>query len=379
MRSLLPPPLVPAAIALAVPLTPIPLAAQDEEQTTIGGYGEVHYSNPTGPEAHGEVNVKRFVVILSHSFNERIALRSELELEDTKLEGGESGGEIALEQVYLDYRLSAAATVRAGLVLPPIGIINETHEPPTYNGVERPSFDENVIPATWREIGVGLVGAIPGTAGLSYRVYLLNGLVADGFTAESGIRGGRQEGKEASFANPSLTGRLEWARPGLRVGGSFWYGGAANNDPPIGDGAYDAAVFLAAADARYEVGGFAFRGELATIGIADADRIVAATGANVGSRIRGGYVEGAYNLLSKLAPASSQQLNGFVRYENYDTQAGLPANAVRDESLARRITTFGLSYKPVYNVVFKGDYQLRRNKAHVGQDEVLALGVGYQF
>jgi hypothetical protein len=99
----------------------------------------------------------------------------------------------------------------------------------------------------------------------------------------------------------------------------------------------------------------------------------------VGSRIRGGYVEGAYNLLSKLAPASSQQLNGFVRYENYDTQAGLPANAVRDEGLARRITTIGLSYKPVYNVVFKGDYQLRRNKAHVGQDEVLALGVGYQF
>jgi hypothetical protein len=379
MRLLLPPPLVPAAIALAVPLTPIPLAAQDEEQTTIGGYGEVHYSNPTGPDAHGEVNVKRFVVFLSHSFNERIALRSELELEDTKLEGGESGGEIALEQVYLDYRLSAAATVRAGLVLPPIGIINETHEPPTYNGVERPSFDENVIPATWRDIGVGLVGAIPGTAGLSYRVYLLNGLVADGFTAESGIRRGRQEGKEASFANPSLTGRLEWARPGLRVGGSFWYGGAANHDPAIGDGAFDAAVFLAAADARYEVGGFAFRGELATIGIADADRIVAATGANVGSRIRGGYVEGAYNLLSKLAPASSQQLNGFVRYENYDTQAGLPANAVRDESLARRITTFGLSYKPVYNVVFKGDNQLRRNKAHVGQDEVLALGVGYQF
>ena len=379
MRLLLPPPLVPAAIALAVPLTPIPLAAQDEEQTTIGGYGEVHYSNPTGPDAHGEVNVKRFVVFLSHSFNDRIALRSELELEDTKLEGGESGGEIALEQVYLDYRLSAAATVRAGLVLPPIGIINETHEPPTYNGVERPSFDENVIPATWRDIGVGLVGAIPGTAGLSYRVYLLNGLVADGFTAESGIRGGRQEGKEASFANPSLTGRLEWARPGLRVGGSFWYGGAANHDPAIGDGAFDAAVFVAAADARYEVGGLAFRGELATIGIADADRIVAATGANVGSRIRGGYVEGAYNLLSKLAPASSQQLNGFVRYENYDTQAGLPANAVRDESLARRITTFGLSYKPVYNVVFKGDYQLRRNKAHVGQDEVLALGVGYQF
>jgi hypothetical protein len=374
MRSL-----APWLTALVLPLAAFPLAAQEEEQTTIGGYGEVHFSNPTGPDSPGEVNVKRFVVFLSHSFNERIALRSELELEDTRVEGGEEGGEIALEQVYLDYRFSSAFTLRAGLVLPPIGIINETHEPPTFNGVERPSFEQDVIPTTWRDIGVGLVGSIPGSAGLSYRVYLLNGLVADRFSAESGIRGGRQEGKEASFANPSLAGRLEWARPGLRLGGSFWYGGSANQNPAIGEGAFDAPVFLGAADARYEVGGLAFRGEFATISISDADLINAANGANVGSRIAGGYIEGAYNVLDKLAPASSQRLNAFVRYENYDTQADLPDNAVRDETLARRITTFGLSYKPLYNVVFKGDYQLRRNKAHLGQDEVLALGVGYQF
>jgi hypothetical protein len=52
---------------------------------------------------------------------------------------------------------------------------------------------------------------------------------------------------------------------------------------------------------------------------------------------------------------------------------------VRDESLARRVTTFGLSYKPVYNVVFKGDYQLQRTKAGLAEGEVLSLGVGYQF
>src|SRR5215210_5411465 len=117
------------------------LAAQEEESTTIGGYGEVHYTNATGPDTPGEVNVKRFVVFLAHSFSERVAFRSELEVEDTKIEGGEAGGEVALEQLYLDYTLSPAATLRAGLVLPPIGILNETHEPPTFNGVERPAFD----------------------------------------------------------------------------------------------------------------------------------------------------------------------------------------------------------------------------------------------
>ena len=75
-----------------------------------------------------------------------------------------------------------------------------------------------------------------------------------------------------------------------------------------------------------------------------------------------------------LAPASTQQLNAFLRYERYNTQAGVPDGVTRDDALARRITTFGLSYKPVYNVVFKGDYQLRRNGAGVGEDEQLAWG-----
>jgi hypothetical protein len=113
--------------------------------------------------------------------------------------------------------------------------------------------------------------------------------------------------------------------------------------------------------------------------IADAERINAAYGGQVGSRIAGGYVEGAYNVLSALVPQSTHQLNAFIRHERFNTQAGVPAGVVRDDALARRITTFGLSYKPVYNVVFKGDYQLRRNHAGVGQDEQLALGVGYQF
>jgi hypothetical protein len=364
---------------LAIPLILNPLNAQDSETTSVGGYGEVHYTNATGPNTPGIVNVRRFVLYLAHTFSEKLAVRSELELEDAKIEGGEAGGEVALEQLYLDYLISPAFTMRAGLVLPPVGIVNEIHEPPTFNGVDRPTFDQVVIPTTWREIGVGAVGAIPGSSGLSYRLYLMNGLKAAGFTAASGIRGGRQEGKEASFANPSVTGRLEWARPGLRLAGSFWYGGSANQDSLLGTGAFDNAVALVSADARYDVGPFMFRGVVAHISVADADAIDAVYATQVGSRIAGGYIEAAYNVLSALAPASAQRLNAFLRYENFDTQAGVPAGVVKDETLARRITTFGLSYKPIYNVVFKGDYQLQRNKAGVGEGELLALGVGYQF
>ena len=384
MRAL--PPVVVAALALAaLPFTSTraaQVAAQesDEERTSIGGYGEVHYNNRSGPDTPGVVNVARFVLFLSHQFNDRIAFRSELEVEDAKVEAGhDAAGEVSVEQVYLDYMFSPAATLRAGLLLAPIGIINETHEPTTFNGVERPAFDTDVIPTTWRDIGVGLVGQIPGASGLGYRVYLLNGLVASEFTADQGIREGRQEGQLASFANPSLTGRLEYGRPGLKVGASFWYGGSANQDPALGTGTFDNAVALVSADARYDIGPFMFRGVVANVSIADAEAINAAFASRVGSRIAGGYLEGAYNVLSKLVPASTQQLNAFVRHERYNTQASVPDGVTRDDAFARRITTFGLTYKPVYNVAFKGDYQLRRNRAGVGEDEQLSLGVGYQF
>lgn len=349
-----------------------------QERTTVGGYGEVHYTNPSG-SAPGRVNVARFIAYLAHAFNERLTFRSELELEDTKVEGGERGGEIALEQLYLDYRFHESATLRAGLVLVPLGIMNETHEPPTFNGVARPLYDRVIIPTTWRDIGIGMAGAVPGLQGLAYRVYLINGLVAEGFGAETGIRGGRQEGQDATLANVALTGRLEYARPDLKIGLALYHGGSANGDPALGTGSFSAPVTIVAGDARYQRAGFAFRAEAANIAVGHAEQINGEFGQGVGSRIAGWYVEGAYNVLRVLVPASRQQVSGFVRYERLDTQAGVPTTVTRDQSLARRITTIGVTWKPATDVAFKGDYQLRRNAARVSQDQVLSLGIGYQF
>lgn len=353
--------------------------AQETDRTTVGGYGEVHYVNASGPDTPGRATLSRFVIYLAHTFDDRIAMRSELEIEDAKLEAGSPAGEVSLEQLYLDFRASSAFTLRGGLVLPPVGIINETHEPTTFNGVERPDFDHDVIPTTWREIGVGVLGTLSGPAGLSYRVYLMNGLRASGFSAAEGIREGRQEGQDAIFANPSVTGRLEWGRPGVKLGGSFWYGGSAAQDPLLGDGTFDNAIALVSADARINVGPASFRAEFATVHIGGADRINAAYGNGVGSRITGGYVEGAYDLLALVSSHATARLNAFARYENYDTHAAIPVGTARDDALARRLTTVGVVYQPIYNVALKADYQLRRNRAHVGENEVARLGLGYQF
>jgi len=354
-----------------------PTAAQQaneiKESTTIGGYGEIHYTNPRGPNTPAEVNLRRFVVYLAHTFDDRLTLRSELEIEDAKVEPPGAGGEVALEQAFLDYRFSDRFTLRTGLVLIPVGIINETHEPPTFNSVDRPAFDHDVIPTTWREIGVGILGRLPVADGWNYRLYLVNGLRADAFSDAEGIREGRQEGREASFANPSLTGRIEWARPagGLRVGASFWYGGTTAGDTLLGKGSFDAPIAVLSADARYQRGPLALRAVVATMSVADADTINALYGSAVGSRIAGGYLEGAYEFVS--------HLSAFVRHERYDTQADVPAGTTRDRGFARRVTTLGLTFKPTWNTAFKGDYTVLRTAAGTGQGETLRLGVGYQF
>jgi hypothetical protein len=123
----------------------------------------------------------------------------------------------------------------------------------------------------------------------------------------------------------------------------------------------------------------ALRAVAANVSIGDAAAINSTYGTAVGSRIAGAYGEAAVNLLYWLAPTSTQRLNAFVRHERYDTQAAVPAGTIRDRAFARRLTTFGLTYKPTWNTAFKGDYQVVRNAAGTAAGEVLSLGIGYQF
>jgi hypothetical protein len=364
----------PLVLTIALAALAAPLAAQTPS-TTVGGYGEIHFVNPS--DAPASADVARVVLYLSHTFDERLTFRSELEVEHARLEAGGSEGEVALEQAYLDYRFSDRFTLRSGLVLIPIGIINETHEPPTFNGVERPTVEHDVIPSTWREIGVGALGRLGG--GWSYRAYVVNGLRAEGFTADEGIREGREEGQEASFANYAVTGRLEWARPGLKVGFAGLYGGTADTNSAVGSGSFGAPITVLAADARWQSGPWSARALLANVSVTDAEKINTAYGADVGSRIQGGYVEGAYDLMPLLARGNAGRLDAFLRYEFLNTQADVPAGVTADDANDRTVMTGGLTFRPAADVAFKADYTVRRNAASAGEGEQFALGIGFAF
>ena len=357
---------------LLVGLASIRLSAQGQESTTIGGYGELHYNEPNG-STQGKLDFHRFILYLGHNFNEQLSFKSEVELEHTKIEAGSSdGGELAIEQAYLDWHFSSHIGLKAGIVLPPIGIINQVHEPPTFHGVERPNVEYTVIPTTWRESGAGIYGVI--SEGLNYQLYLLAGLKAIGFSGRDGIRGGRQEALESSPINPSLSGRLDYLPvPQLKLAGSFFVGNTTEGNDSLGSG----TLSIFAGDVQYSLGQFSLRALGAFESISDAAKINRAYGNEVADQIYGFYIEGGYNILYLVAPESDQSLAMFARYEKYNTHAKVTGFAAKPE-YDRNEVVIGATYKPTYNTAFKLDYQFLNNGAQANTKQ-LNIGVGYNF
>jgi hypothetical protein len=350
--------------------------SQFEPKTTVGGYGELHYNEPDGSR-RGMLDLHRFVLYLGHDFNEKLSFRSEVEIEHTKLEAGDpDGGEVAIEQVFLEYRIHKSIGVRAGVLLPPVGLTNLYHEPPTFNGVERPNVDRVIIPTTWRESGAGIFGAP--ADGVSYQLYVLAGLDAEGFDAMNGIRGGRQEAFESNPANPSLTGRVDYSPClGLMLGVSFFAGNSSADHDSIGS----ATVSMWSGDMRYSIDRLSLKAVGAVASITDADKINAQFGKRVADRIFGYYIEGSYNILPLLCEESDEELGVFARYEKYNTQAAVTGFQSMKQ-YNRNDVVLGLTYKPTYNTALKFDYTFFNNRENNGSfknTRQLNLGVGYYF
>jgi len=228
-----------------------------------------------------------------------------------------------------------------------------------------------IIPSTWRENGLGVYGDF---GPMTYRAYVVAGLDASGFTADEGIREGRQEGAESAAEDFAFTARLDWKpAPGLLLGGSLFTGGAAQGDPAL----TDAGVTLWDAHAEWNARGLHLRGVYARSTLDDAQAVGLVTGETVGSRAQGWYAEAAFNVLSG-ARRADQELSPFVRYEALDTQAEVPAGAARDPANDRTVRTYGLHYRPIPEVAIKVDYQDFGNRAGTGIDQ-FNFALGYLF
>ena len=357
--------------------------AYSQNETRLGGYGELHYNKPVSglPEAAsaGELDFHRFVVYFSHPFEDWIWFYSELELEHTRLEGGEDGGELALEQAYVQLQYSKAFGIRAGIMIVPLGLVNVFHEPPAFHGVERPNVERYIIPSTWREAGIGINGSFAG--GWQYEVYLMAGLNPDGLRAGNGIRGARQIAFESSTDDISLAARLDYRLSlNLTLGGALFYSGL-EKPASYGDALKGANLKMGEVHLQYQRGNFQAKGLAAYSKIANTERLNAFYGYSdnmqIGDSQFGAYVEGAYDIWGWFQPESTQRLYAFTRYEQYNTQnstSGFEAN----KDFERQEITFGLTYLPTSQVCFKLDYQFL-NTADNFDRKQFNLGVGYNF
>jgi hypothetical protein len=347
--------------------------------TSVGGYGEVTYSHFTKDGQIDKADLDRFVLFFGHRFNERLSFNSELEIEHA-ISSATDAGEVELEQAYVNYRVRDAFNIKTGLILIPLGILNEKHEPPTFYGVKRNDVETRIIPTTWREGGIGVHGNF--AKGFKYDIGITTGFDAGKIDAPTqGIRSGHQELSKANANDLSLYGALNYTgTPGLLVGGGVFSGntgqdGASN---PLLKGVA-ARLTLADVHAFYSIARFDLQALYARGTLGDADKINAAlltTAAPFAApkTLSGWYTQAAYHAWIQ----GDFDLAPFVRYERINiTQLEDPANGLfQDPNNRDRIITTGLNFKVHPQVVFKADYQnFQTNKSR----DSINLGMGYMF
>ena len=363
-----------------------------ENKLTIGGYGEVHYHQPFSSETrrNGELDVHRMVMLFGYQFSDRTQFVTELEFEHVS--------EVYVEQAFLQHKINKSINFRGGLLLIPMGIVNEYHEPTTFNGVERPLIDSKISPTTWREVGFGLSGTIQ-PASLKYQVYLVNGFNGyDGavkLNGNGGLRSGRQKGASSYISSPNFTGKVEfYGIRGLNVGISGYFGdtqsklynGIAKDNKAALAKADSSVVGISmiGVDARYNLKGLQLRGQFYQVGLSNADQYNQFTGKkggplnDLGSSMIGYYVEAGYNVFRSFEKVKTE-LVPFVRLEGYDMHAKVPANITRNDAYKNSVVTAGLTLKLAQGAVLKTDMQWVNPDGAGSTTKVFSAGLGVMF
>jgi hypothetical protein len=358
-----------------------PSAARTYERSrgiSIAGYGEMLYERFSQENQSGapsgrtsQIDFLRAIIYTGYRFNDKFLFNSEIEIEHAD--------EVSVEFAYLDYLVHENIGVRGGMVLLPMGLVNEFHEPTVFFGAERPVTEQRIIPSTWRENG----GGVHGSVGIfSYRAYAVNGLRGGGFSA-NGLRGGRQKGSRAKAENLAFTGRLDVTpTPGVFAGVSVYRGGSGQGEVMVDGQNFSVPTTIVDAHGQVQIRGFDIRGLFANATIGDAAELNSVLGntgtSGVAEQMRGGYMQVGYNLLSQRSVLGDAALTPYFRWERVDTQATMPAGFDRSRSTDNTFNTIGVEVKPILNIVVKADYMWVSNNAETGVNQ-FNVALGYVF
>ena len=345
-----------------------------ESSTTLGGYGELHW------DMEGEeMDFHRFIFYIKHNFNDQWSMMSEVEIEHNMVYSDGSvdadAGYLAMEQAFLNY-WNGKWGFQGGVLLVPVGVTNEYHEPPTFMSVERPEYSKYIIPSTWFDNGFAFYGTL---GDVNWKYSMTGDLNGD--EIGKGIRSARDKGVSSTTTDWTKTIQLSWAgMEGLKVGGSI-----TMNDAPVSashvNSGYAIGVTLTEMNATYSKNNMYARMEYGTISYDNnlLDLVdengddcsitwwpngVACDGVadHEVESSSGYYLDLGYNIADMLG--CDGDLYVWTRTSEYNKD---------DDDVATEISLFGVTFKPLDNIAIKFE------TGDKDGNDIMRMGLGYNF
>lgn len=392
-----------------------------KNRLSLGGYGEavmsrMFYSDNINryskaekyknAKSRGQADLPHVVVMLGYDFGKGWTMNSEIEFEHGGTESAmemedeefgewegeiERGGEVALEQFWIQKSFCPELNIRAGHDVVPIGYTNAHHLPTEFFTVYRPEGENQILPCTWHQTGVSVWGR---WKFLRYQAMFLPGLNSLLFSKDQWIKNGSASAFEFTPANKYATAvRLDfYPLKGLRIGLSGYYGESFNNTLQSDErGKYKdvkGTVTIGTIDMSYTGHGWRILGGFDYGHLGDADIISTYNRSQsstspykrtlVGNRAYAASIQAGYNVL-RFFPcmrSEKQQLFVFGAYENYDAYHPVAGNSDYEWTDRNRIA-FGFNYHPTKQIVVKGEYSNRFLKSKFNNEPSISLGIAY--
>lgn len=389
----------------------------------LGGYGEAvvtrnfysdnvfRHSSPDkykNAHGHGQFDLPHVVIMMNYDFGKGWTMNSEIEFEHggtgsaVEMEAEEvgefeneteRGGEVALEQLWIQKSFTRALNLRMGHMIVPVGLTNGQHLPTQFFTVYRPEGENTIMPCTWHETGISLWGQV---GKWRYEAMLLPGLNSAMFSKDKWIHDGSYSPFEFRVANNyAVAVRIDnYSIPGLRLGISGYYGHSFNNtlQSDFESKKYKGvkgAVSIGAFDFEYNKHNWIARGHFDYGHLGDADKISDFNRSQssttpysrtlVGKQALAGGVEAGYDLFSRIKKLrdKQQKLYIFGRYEYYDTYEP-PTKDYQDYPWTERHRlAAGLNYFPLKEIVIKAEYSHRFLRSKYNNEPSISLSVAY--
>lgn len=395
-----------------------------KSRLTLGGYGEAVYTRNfysdnmfryshseqyKESKGHGRVDLPHVVIMIGYDFGKGWSMGSEIEFEHGGVESAieieaeetgefekeiERGGEVALEQFWIQKSFGHAFNIKAGHIIVPVGLTNNQHLPTQFFTVYRSEGENTIMPCTWHETGISVWGKV---GDWRYEAMIIPALNSSMFNHSGWIHDGSASAFEFKVAN-NLAGAIRfdnYSVPGLRMGVSGYIGNSFQNDIVRNEKStkykgVKGTVVIGTFDFDYKKYNWIVRGNFDYGHLSDAGKISAYNGdlsnsasapyphTLVGESAMAGGVEAGYDLFSQISKLKEKKhkLYLFGRYEYYDSYN--PSQGAIDYLWAsKHRMAVGINYFPMKEIVVKAEYSKRFLKSGYIDEPSFSLGIAY--